>query len=148
MKMDMTTNQNSFDLHHHWCVRYFSPWTHRIQNPVIPKNIASLWIFAEIEIKNKDKKTHISAERQAICFFVLETINATSWVSGNALSKSKGISCRFVWWSAFIFWILFPLFIWLWFTSVSIASSDLFHDNWERLLLFSSCSEDSKQGVT
>jgi hypothetical protein len=28
------------------------------------KIIARLWIFVEIEIKNKDKKTHISAERQ------------------------------------------------------------------------------------
>ncbi len=60
-------------------------------------------------IKNKDKKTHISAKRQAILFFFLKTFEATSWVSGNELSKSKVFSFRFIWGSAFIFCILFPL---------------------------------------
>ena len=112
------------------------------------KIIARFWIFVEIEIKIKIRRLTSLPKGRSIFFFVLETIDATSWVSGNALSKSKSISFRFVWWSSCNVSILFPSFIWLWFTSVTIVFLELIHNNWERLSLFSSWSKDSKRGVT
>ncbi len=73
------------------------------------KIIARLWIFVEIEIKIKIRRLTSLLKGRLNFFFVLETIDVTSWVSGNALSESKSISFRFVWWSSFIVSILFPL---------------------------------------